>query len=208
MVQVIQANSLLLSDVEARFSLQEIWDSHFFLEWQQDLPEITDAEKQWLDQIKVDFLGLAKSSPHEEITKLFVLAPLLSLAGLARPPFLPVAEQSVEIFLENDDEVIRGKIDLMVLHRRLWAIVIESKRSSLNVLEALPQALLYMMARPLEQKPIFGLMLNGTEFLFVKVQQDSSQYALSRLYSLINPGNDLYEVLGVLRQLRTLVLAT
>lgn len=209
MPQVIQASNLSLRDVKERFNLRQVWDSQFFLEWQEDLPEIPDSEKQWLDQIKADFLSLAEESLHEEIVKLFVLAPLLSLAGLARSPFFPVAEKQVEIVFEDEDEILRGRIDLMVLHRRLWAIVIESKPKKLNVIEALPQALSYMMSSPNEAQPTFGFVLNGTEFLFIKlVKQELPQYALSRLFSLINPGNDLYEVLSVLRQLREIVLTT
>lgn len=207
MPQVIQASNLSLRDVKERFNLQQFWDSQFFLEWQEDLPEIPDSEKQWLDQIKTDFLSLAEESLHEEIVKLFVLAPLLLLAGLARSPFVPVAEKQVEITFEDEDEILRGRIDLMILHRRLWAIVIESKPKKLNVTEALPQALSYMMSSPNDAQPTFGFVLNGTEFLFLKlVKQELPQYALSRLFSLINPGNDLYEVLSVLRQLREIVL--
>ena len=58
-------------------------------------------------------------------------------------PFTPEAEKPVEIALENDDEVIRGRIDVLTLHQRLWAIVVEAKRQQLNVSLALPQALLY-----------------------------------------------------------------
>ncbi len=209
MSQIIQARDLSLRIVKERFDLQQVWNSQFFLEWQKDLPAITDFEKQWLDQIRADFLSLAEDSLHEEVVKLFVLAPLLSLAGLARFPFLPVAEKQVEIVLEDEDEIVRGRIDLMLLHRRLWAIVIESKRKGLSVTEALPQALFYMMNSPNHDQPTFGFVLNGTEFLFVKlVKQNPPQYALSRLFSLINPGNDLYEVLSVLGSLREIALTT
>lgn len=182
MPQLIQASDLSLREVKERFNLQQVGDSQFFQEWQAHLPEIPEAEKQWLDQIKADFLSLAEESLHEEVVKLFVLAPLLSLAGLARSPFLPVAEKPVEIAFEDEDEIVRGRIDLMVFHRRLWAIVIESKRKKLNVIEALPQALFYMMSSPNEEQPVYGFTLNGTEFLFIKlVKQNLPQYALSRL---------------------------
>lgn len=207
MTQVLQASDLSLREVKDRFNLQQIWEPDFFLEWHQDLIPLSDAEKQWLDQIKTDFLGLAESALHEEVAKMFMLAPLLSLAGLARSPFLPIAEKQVEITLEDHDEVIRGRIDLMILHQHLWAIVIESKRKSLNVTEALPQALVYMLNSPNRIQPTFGLVLNGTEFLFLKLDShDQPQYGTSQLFSLINPGNDLYEVLKVLRRLRDLVL--
>lgn len=207
MVQLIQASNLNLGDVKERFHLEEIRDSQFFTEWQGDLPAVSDAEKQWLDQIKDNFLSFADYPLHEEIIKLSVLAPLLFLAGLMQLPFTPEAETPVEIALENDDEIIRGRIDVLILHQRLWAIVIEAKRSQLNVREALPQALFHMLSSPDSDKPIFGLVLNGTEVQFVKlVKRTTPHYGLSRLFSLANPGNDLYAVLGILKQLREVVL--
>lgn len=207
MVQLIQASNLNLGDVKERFHLQEIRDSQFFSEWQGNLPELSDTEKQWLDQIKDNFLGLADYPLHEEIIKLSVLAPLLFLAGLMQLPFTPEAEKPIEIVLENEDEIIRGRVDVLILHQRLWAILVEAKRHQLNVSLALPQALLYMMSSPNNQKPTFGFAINGTEFLFIKlVRQNSPQYGLSRLFSLLNPGNDLYAVLGILKQLRGIVI--
>jgi hypothetical protein len=52
MVQLIQASNLNLGDIKERFHLEEIRDSQFFPEWQGDLPELSEAEKQWLDQIE------------------------------------------------------------------------------------------------------------------------------------------------------------
>jgi hypothetical protein len=93
--------------------------------------------------LKDNFLSFADYPLHEEIIKLSVLAPLLFLAGLMQLPFTPEAEKPVEIALENEDEIIRGRIDVLTLHQRLWAIVVEAKRQQLNVSLALPQALLY-----------------------------------------------------------------
>jgi hypothetical protein len=46
------------------------------------------------------------------------------------------------------------------------------------------------------------MITNGNEFLFLKAtRQPSAEYANSRLFSLINPNNELYEVLQILKQL-------
>lgn len=207
MVQVIQASNFGLHEVLERFKIKEVRDPQFFLEWQEDLPEISDLEKQMLDKVKEDFLSMVKFAPSEEIIKLTVLAHLLFASGLTSPPFLPQAETPVEIAFEDEDEVIRGRIDVLVLNARLWAVVVEAKRHSLNVTEGLAQALFHMMSSPDREKPTYSLLLNGTEFLFVKLlKRDNPEYGFSRLFSLLNPGNELYSVLGVLKQLRELVL--
>jgi len=81
MTIIIQANTLTLQDVKEQFSLQKIDDEDFFPEWQYNLPQVTKAEKEWLDRVKADFLSLEEYPFHEEIVKLAVLSPLLSLAG-------------------------------------------------------------------------------------------------------------------------------
>ena len=209
MAQVIQASELTLHDVKAKFNLQRVEDEQFFPEWQDDLPQATDAEKQWLDRVKANFLYLAEYPMHEEIVKMVVLSPLLSLANFYSYPFRPVAEKPVEIVFEDEAETLRGRIDVLVLHQNLWVTVIEAKRKQLNVLEGIPQALFYMMNRPTIREPLFGLITNGSEFVYLKLMQpDSPRYGLSRLFSLINPGNDLYTVLGVLKRLGEVVNST
>ncbi|MFN6068222.1 MAG: hypothetical protein ACK45T_13820 [Pseudanabaena sp.] len=55
----------------------------------------------------------------------------------------------------------------------------------------IPQALTYMMANPYSDRPMFGLVTNGSEFIFLKLQhQDSLKYAESDLFS-IKRSNDL-----------------
>ncbi|MGB6015192.1 MAG: restriction endonuclease subunit R, partial [Nodosilinea sp.] len=79
--------------------------------------------------------------------------------------------------------------------------VIESKRSDFAAARAIPQALAYMLSNPQPAQPTFGLITNGSEFLFIKAtRQPTAQYANSRLFSLLNPGNELYSVLQVLKQ--------
>ena len=204
MVQIIQASELTLHDVKEKFNLQLVEDEQFFREWQDDLPEVTDAEKQWLDRVKADFLSLRAYPLHEEIVKMVVLSPLLSLAGFFRYPFHPEAE--VKVTAEDEGEVVRGKVDVLIVLEQLWVAVIETKNKQFSAGEALPQALFYMMNNPNTSKPTYGLVTNGTEFLFIKLmRQDTPQYAESELFTLYRRRNDLYDVLSVLKRLGDLV---
>jgi hypothetical protein len=206
MATLLQASNLTLHDVKQKFNLRRVSDGQFFPEWQEPLPTITDWQKTWLDQVQADFLGLAEYPLHEKVTKLFVVAPLLSLAGLGRLPFLPVAEKQVEVSLGDLDELIRGRIDVLILQQSLWVALIETKPERADVMQALPQALFYMMTAPDTDRDAFALLANGYHFVFVKLsRQDSPQYALSRVFSLVNPGNDLYAVLQILQRLGELV---
>lgn len=206
MVQPIQIDKLTLHEVEQIFNMQEVNSPLFFREWQGELPALQDGERQQLDRVREDFRYLAKHPLREEMVKLAVLSPLLSHAGMFRAPFLPQTEHQIEVAVSDGEELVRGRIDLLVLHEKLWVTVIEAKQPNISVLKALPQALFYMMSSPNLDKPSFGLVMNGIEFLFLKVlQQPSPQYALSEPFSLLRHDNDLYTIVGILRRLGTLV---
>ena len=203
MVQFIQARNIGIAYLEARFSLKQTDNEAFFPEWLENLPEISDLEKQYLDKVKLHFLRLAKYPPlSEETVKLVVLSPLLSLAGFYDEPFLIRSESSIEIAVENEDEVIRGKIDVLVIQQQLWLLVIESKKPTFSLLEAIPQALTYMLANPHPTKPLFGLVMNGSDFIFIKFSQiNQAQYALSDQFTLLKRENELYQVFRILKKL-------
>ncbi|MEQ8382422.1 MAG: hypothetical protein RH949_08630 [Coleofasciculus sp. A1-SPW-01] len=60
---------------------------------------------------------------------------------------------------------------------------------------SLPKALAYMVANSRPDQPIFGLVTNGSELVFVKlVQQNTSKYALSETFSLLKRENELYKL--------------
>ncbi|BAZ26678.1 hypothetical protein NIES4073_75860 [Kalymmatonema gypsitolerans NIES-4073] len=209
MVQVIQAQNVSLNYLEERFGLQVAENEEIFTEWFEGLPEITVLEKQYLDRVKTNFLRLVKRPPIlEDAVKMVVLSPLLDLAGFYSEPFFIATEESIEIALEDKEEIIRGRIDVLVLQQQLWLLVIESKRASFSLLEAIPQGLGYMLANPNAEKPVFGLVINGEDFQFLKLtKQDTPKYALSDKFTLSRRGNELYQVLSILKKLGTILIS-
>ncbi len=76
-------------------------------------------------------------------------------------------------------------MDAVVLRDKLWLVVIESKRYGFSVRQAIVQTLTDMMALPAVAKPIgFGLVTTGEDFLFIKLDRVSRQYALSDKFTL------------------------
>ena len=206
MVQTIQAKDLSLHDIKEKFGLKQAEDEQFFREWIDNLPELTDLEKSLLDQVKADFLYLAEYPMPESLVKMVVLSPILALAGFYRSPFRVAAEAPVQISTEDEEEIIHGLIDVLVLQNQLWVLVIESKSVSFSLEPAIPQALAYMMANPNPEKPAFGLVTNGSNFRFIKLtKQGTSQYALSDQFTL-DRGDDLYNVLSILKRIGALLL--
>ncbi|MFN6471263.1 MAG: type I restriction endonuclease [Nostoc sp. SerVER01] len=213
MVQVIQAQNITLAYLKKKFALHKSEDEQFFREWFDYLPEISELEKQYLDRVKNNYLNVLENAPLlEDAVKLVVLSPLLDLAGFYLPPFYIATEESIEISekviidnpekTEETQEIIKGRIDVLVLEDKLWLLVIESKRSSFSLAKAIPQALTYMLANPQPNHPVYSLVLNGEDFQFIKlINQDKPMYALSERFTLYRRENELYKVLNILKRL-------
>jgi hypothetical protein len=203
MVQTIQARNVTMYDLETQFKIEWVEDDQFFREWQDDLPEISEAEKQRLDRVKASYRNLLKHPPLLENTvKMVVLSPFLDLAGFYLAPFHVTSEKSVEIIDEDEGVIVRGQLDVLALFQEFWVVVIESKKAAFSLEVGIPQLLAYMLANLRVDRPTYGLLMNGADFLFVKlVKRETAQYAFSRKFYLFNPGNDLYRVLSILKRL-------
>ena len=192
-----------LADVEQRFNLSPTDNDIFFQEWQQGLPQLTAQERENLDQIQRRFLRHRKrSSLAVGVINQLLISPLLTLAGLYDEPFYVTTEASVELEVKEKDENLRGRIDTLVIAQQLWALIVESK-STIAFSVALPQLMTYMMANPNPERPVYGMIGNGDEFMFIKMLTEvNPQYDLSNIFYLLLPRrNQLYDVLSILKQI-------
>ncbi|WP_414545807.1 hypothetical protein [Nostoc sp. CCY0012] len=130
MVQIIPAREISLDELEEKFGLQLASDTNFFREWQDNLPTLNAVEKQAIERIKSNYFNLNKRRfMSEEAVKMVVLSPLLDLAGFYQPPFEIETETAIEITAEDEGLIVKGNIDVLVIQKRLWILVIESKSS-------------------------------------------------------------------------------
>ncbi len=205
MVATIAAEDITRRQLRHKFGLERTEDEQLFREWQDDLPELTDLEKQLLDDVKSDYRYLSESIMLEVIVKMVVLSPLLRLAGFYRPPFDITAEKEIDISSFNEETIIKGRIDILIFKPEFWITVIETKRTQYSLEAAIPQALAYMLSNPQPDKPVLGFVTNGSEYRFLKLtKQNTPKYAQSDLFS-IDSRNDLYTALRVLKRMAQLV---
>jgi len=209
MVQTLQASRLNLYDVETKFHVRQGQADNFFTQLLQDAPALSKPEKEILDRTRQQYLYLAKRPLLEVTVKMVTLSPLLSLAGFYEPPFYTTLEESVEVVSQDGAETVRGQIDVLVLQNALWVVVIEAKSIQYDVMMALPQALTYMISSPKRspEKDLFGMITNGREFRFIKLNSEIElTYTLSKVFSLSEIENHLYDVLQILKAIAQIIL--
>lgn len=201
MVQTIPAERMTLYELEQQFGLQEVAEGAFFLEWQTDLPQLQTYELQRLERVKLAYANLARRSVLENMVKMAIVSPLLDLAGFFLPPFYVSTEEEVRIVAQDAGTMVRGRIDVLVLKDQFWLLIIESKRAEFSLKVGIPQALTYMLASP-QPQPLFGLVTNGSNFVFLKLasQGTTPRYARSDEF-ILEQGNDLNLVLQILKRI-------
>ena len=202
-IQTVQARDINLRYLIDNFGIELVQNLKFFPEWQNDLPELSVYDKQLLDKIKDGYFNLLNYPPLlEGVVRQAITDPLLFIGDFYLAPFYVKSEESIDIEVPDKDVVIKGRIDTLVLRDQLWVMIIESKKASFSIEEGLAQLLAYMLGSPQENKPNFGLIATGSEFIFIKlVKGDKPQYGTSKVFSMRNPGNDLYDVLKILKKL-------
>ncbi|KYC36849.1 type I restriction endonuclease subunit R [Scytonema hofmannii PCC 7110] len=207
MVQTIPiSEQTTLKYLRQNFNLQRNDERQFFPEWYENLSQISDADKIFLDKVRSRyFYQLDEGALLESGVKMMIVSPLLDIAGFYDTPFKTRFEPSVTLQVETEEEILQGRIDALVLQNQFWVWVLEAKRTTFSLSLGIPQALAYMLCHPDVDKPTFGILTGGEDFIFIKlVRQQSPIYGLSRKFSIINEG-DLYEVLKIMRHMGELI---
>jgi predicted type IV restriction endonuclease len=185
MVQTLAIEKVTLYDLEQTFNLRLVEDATFFHEWQNDLPSLTRADRERLQRVQAIYTNLERRSLLENTVKMAIVAPLLDLAGFFLPPSYVDTETTVEIVAEEAGVQLRGRMDVLVLIEQIWVLIIESKRAEFSLKVGIPQILSYMLAKPQRDRPLYGLVTNGSSFVFLKlVMGDVPRYARSKEFIL------------------------
>jgi len=184
-----------IAEAERKFGLSRSESKDFFMDWYDQLPEISPSNRANLEILWQRYI-YHRSGGHllESTVMLLSVSPLLTIAGLYDPPFRIKAEESISINISDSEETLQGRIDVLVLRDRIWIVVLESKKTMLSVWSALPQTLAYLMAspnsggtHPTETRPTFAMLTNGDDIVFVKLE--GKQYGMSQVLApLVNQG--------------------
>jgi hypothetical protein len=203
MVQTLQAKEVGLKFLRKTFGLEWVRDPDFFPEWRDRLPVVTDREQAFLDCIREGYFAqLQEDELLERVVQLTVISPLLCVAGLYLTPFEVRAEKSIEIADEDDGVLIKGTLDILLMRDDFWVMVIESKKAEYSIEAGLGQLLAYLLATPHPDRPCYGLLASGSDFIFVKLTQGATgpKYSTSEQFGMRNSG-DLSEVFRIIKRL-------
>ncbi len=203
-----------LADFHRQFGAARSAQADGFPEWQTGRSELTDGDRANLDQIRQRFRYQREMGKVAEgMVNAIVVSKLFELAGFYDPPFRVRSEASInlEVVVQDDQDsepkTLRGRIDFLVLQNQFWQAVIESKETSFDIENGIPQILAYMAGAPATQKTVFGMVTNGTHFVFIKLHRGKSiEYDFSDVFSMLSRPNCLYPVLPILLRIGAIII--
>ncbi|GAB1540472.1 hypothetical protein NUACC21_31410 [Scytonema sp. NUACC21] len=167
-VETIQAKDIDLRYLIDNFGIQLVLDHRFFHKYQEDLPEITNLDKQLLDKVKVGYFNLLNYPPLlKDVVIMAIIDPILFIGDFYLNAFYVRSEGSVDIVVSDGDVNIKGRIDTLVFRDKLWVMIIESKKASFSIEEGLAQILAYMLGSSNSDKPCLGTIAIGSEFFLL-----------------------------------------
>ncbi|MGF1493630.1 MAG: hypothetical protein ACFBSC_14475 [Microcoleaceae cyanobacterium] len=116
MTSTVAAKDINLRDLIDQFKIELVQDRSFFPEWQQNLPELTDTERQLLDQVKAGYLNLLQYPPlTEDVVRMAVVDPILFIGSFFLHPYNIRSEEPISLNIPDEEVTIRGRIDTLSL---------------------------------------------------------------------------------------------
>ena len=210
MTTTIDTRNLSLEDVQQLLKFEEQLNNSFTS--LLSLESLTEFEQQEVLQIRNLFHSYyAAGKISEGQVKFLLLAPLMNLAGFYQPSIKITLEENIaDISVEDEDTIIKGRMDILAVNKPqgrtvttpFWILVIESKNTTVDAMEGLPQLLTYTYKSLERQTSVWGLTTNGMRYQFVYIQQGNPPtYQLLPDLSLIRPESSI-ELLQVLKAIR------
>lgn len=204
---ILKAKELSIGDVHRILGFQRQYNSSFIS--LLSLEPLTEFEQQEILQIRDDFDNyLAESKIDEGLIKALTIFPLMRLAGFYRSPIKIALEENIaDIDIEDEDTKITGRMDILAVNKAkritdrvfFWALVIESKNSSVAASEGLAQLLTYAYKSLENQASVWGLSTNGQDYQFVNILRDNSPiYQLMPKLNLMET-EDAMQIIQVLK---------
>ncbi|WP_392532519.1 hypothetical protein [Nostoc sp. C117] len=107
MTPTIQAKNIDLRYLIDRLGIELVLDDSFFGEWQEDLPEINNLDRQLLDKVKTGYINLLNYPPLlENVVRMAILDPLLFIGDFYLAPFYVKSEESIDIAVPDEDVIL------------------------------------------------------------------------------------------------------
>jgi hypothetical protein len=203
----LDASNLTMEDVYRLLKFEEhLNDSITSLLSLEPLTELEHQEVLKIREVFRSYHNAGKVSEGQ--VRLLPIAQLLWFSGFYQPHIKITLEEGIaQIDIKDEDTIIKGRMDILAVSRLqnrrsitpFWILLIETKNSTIDALEGLPQLLTYAYKNIEEQAAVWGVTTNGMNYQFVYIQQgEHPTYQLLPELSLIRPEQTI-QLLQVLK---------
>lgn len=201
--EIIKVSPVSLAMLRQNSGLQLTNDTEFTKEWEHDLPTLSPNEQHYLDTLRLGYLNYAdRLNSFPNLVEMAIVGPLLSLSGCFSQPFRIKNEKTFQVSTPSQVGEISRKLNVWRLKETIWLMIVQSQGWEFSIEAGLNQLISHLIFSPHTEKPLYGLVMTGGEFIFAKVQRDNDrvQYATSDVYVMRKQNNaDLYHVFRILK---------
>ena len=170
------------------------------------LPEI-HPDRPMLEKYRLRAFDFIDSWNEDEYKFLFI-SQLIGLLGFSTPHYRAFTQRPMSVKYDNDQKITEGIVEFMLakgrqIPRKPHFFLHEYKPEKRRDNDPLGQLLIAMVAAQkinLDNKPIYGIYVNGRNWFFVALE--NNQYAVTNPYVVTTDDIfDLYAVLLYFKQL-------
>ena len=201
--EILKVSPVSLASLRQNSGLKLTDAAEFVKEWEHDLPMLSSSEQQHLDTLRLGYLNHADHlNALPNLVEMAIVGPLLSLLGCFSHPFRIKNEKTFQVATPSPVGEIARKLHIWRLNETIWLMIVQLQGWELSIEAGLNQLISYLMFSPHTEKPLYGLVMTGGEFVLVKLQRnkDKVQYATSDVYVMRKQNNDdLYHVFRIMK---------
>ena len=200
--EILKVSPVYLASLRQNSGLTLTDATEFIEEWENNLPMLSLNKQQHLDTLRLGYLNHADHlNALSNLVEMAIVGPLLSLSGCFSQPLRIKNEKTFQVATPSQIGEIARKLHIWRLKETIWLMIVQSQGWELSIEAGLNQLISHLMFSPHTEKPLYGLVVTGGEFIFVKLQRKKDQilYATSDVSVMRKNNVDLYHVFRILK---------
>ena len=198
----------LYEEVMIEFGLIRLEEHPFLAHLETIKLNENDVRRPFIESKRALLFDYVDTWNNDETTFMFI-APFFHQIDFSSEYFKPFIQRELSIKYQNDTRIAKGKVEFMLgkgiqRQRKPFNLFLQQYKAEKRDNDPLGQLLIAMVAAKVQNtddKPIYGVYVNGRNWVFVIL--DNNTYAVSNLF--VTTSDDIFDLFAVLLYFKDLM---